>query len=290
MKFGICLPIRRDTSLEFNVELGVKAESLGFHSIWASDHVVVPDGQVGRFTQHFYDPFILLSAIASKTSNLTIGTSLIILPYRNPVVVANMISSLDILSRGRVVFGVATGWLKEEFDILGVPFERRGKRTNEYIEVIKELWESDTPKYNGEYFQFENFKFDPKPLQKPHPPIWIGGNSKYAMNRAAKYGSGWQPTWVTHNDMYELIDKMNELIDKDDFVYSVRNRVIISSRKDKNCPEYYFNGTTKDIIENIKKYERAGVSHILFDPETNSDKETFEMIKTLSHEVLPEFT
>ncbi len=289
MKFGICLPIRRDTSLEFNVELGIRAESFGFDSIWASDHVAVPNGQVGRFTQHFYDPFVLLSAIAAKTSKIKIGTSLIILPYRNPVVVANMVSSLDVLSKGRVIFGVATGWLKEEFDILGVPFKKRGKRTNEYIEVIKELWENDSPEYQGEYFQFSDFKFDPKPYQKPHLPIWVGGNSEYAMQRAVKYGEGWQPTWVTPDEMDKLTDQMNDFVDAD-FVYSVRNRVTISTEKDKSLPDCYFNGTVDDIVKIIKDYERAGVSNILFDPETKSDDETFNLIELLSKEVIKEFS
>lgn len=290
MKFGICLPIRRDTSLEFNVELGVRAESLGFDSVWASDHIAVPNKQVGRFTQYFYDPFILLSAISSETSKIKIGTSLIILPYRNPVIVANMVSSLDILSKGRFIFGVATGWLKEEFDILSIPFRKRGKRTNEYLEVIKELWENDDPVYKGEYFSFSDFKFDPKPYQKPHPDIWVGGNSDYAIERAVRYGSGWQPTWVTPNEMGQLIDQMNKLVDPDNFVYSVRNRVTISDKKDCRHPDCYFNGTPCDIIKIIKDYEREGVSHILFDPETDGDQETFEMIETLSKEVIIEFS
>lgn len=291
MNFGVCLPIRRDTTLDFNIELAVRAEELGFDSVWASDHVVVPASQSGRFTKYFYDPFVLLTAIAAKTSKIRIGTSLIILPYRNPIVVAKMVSCLDIFSKGRVIFGIATGWLKDEFDILGVPFEKRGKRTNEYIEVIKELWENDSPVYSGNYVNFSDLEFYPKPLQNPHPSIWVGGNSEFAMERALKYGSGWQPTWVTPSEINVYIEKMNKLMpEKKVFVYSVRNRTTLSSRKDANLPECYFNGRPEDIVKDIKEYEKSGVTHIIFDPETQSDKETFELLGVLSGQVLPAFT
>ena len=135
MIFGICLPIRRDTSLEFNIDLALKCEQLGFDSVWVSDHVVVPNDQVGRFTKYFYDPFVLLSAIAAKTQKIKVGSSLIILPYRNPLVTAKMISTLDVLSSGRVIFGVATGWLKEEFDSLDVPLK---KEVKEQMSILKQ--------------------------------------------------------------------------------------------------------------------------------------------------------
>lgn len=292
MKFGVCLPIRRDTSLDFNIELAVRAEELGFDSVWASDHVAVPLSQSGRFTKYFYDPFVLLSAIAAKTSEISIGTSLLILPYRNPVVVANMVSCLDIMSKGRVVFGVATGWLKDEFDILGVPFEKRGKRTNEYIEIMKELWVSEQPEYSGSYFRFSDLEFYPKPFQKPHPELWVGGNSSFAMERALKYGTGWQPTWVTPAELKSVIADMNSRMSAekaDNFVYSVRNRTVITPEKDKNLPECYFSGTVSDIANSIRDYQESGVGHILFDPETGNDEDTFQLLETISKEIIPGF-
>ena len=164
MKFGICLPIRRDTSLEFNLELGFAAERLGFDSVWVSDHVAVPNNQVGRFSKIFYDPFVLLSAIAAKTEKIILGTSLIILPYRNPIIVAKSISTLDLLSSGRVVFGVGTGWLEDEFNALGVSFNDRGKRSNEYLEIIKNLWVEDSPRFRGSFFDYSDIEFYPKPI------------------------------------------------------------------------------------------------------------------------------
>jgi len=159
MKFGICLPIRLSLTAQDNVDIAKSAELLGFDSIWASDHVVMPQRHLGSFSEVFYDPFMLLSFIAAETSTIKLGTSVIILPYRNPVVVAKMVATLDGLSEGRVIFGVGPGWMKEEYDSLSVPYEKRGRRTNEYIQALKELWTSDDPEYDGEFCGFSNIKF-----------------------------------------------------------------------------------------------------------------------------------
>ena len=128
MKYGICLPIRRDCSIEFNINMAKRAEELGFDSVWVSDHVVIPNKAIGSFSKVFYDPFILLAAIASVTKSIRIGTSVIILPYRNPVVVAKMAATLDVLSEGRLIMGIAPGWLKEEFETLNADFKNRHPR------------------------------------------------------------------------------------------------------------------------------------------------------------------
>lgn len=293
MKFGICLPIRRDSSLEFNLELGFAAEKLGFDSVWVSDHVAVPNSQVGRFSKIFYDPFVLLAAIAAKTEKIILGTSLIILPYRNPIIVAKSISTLDLLSSGRVVFGVGTGWLEDEFNALGVPFNDRGKRTNEYLEIIKNLWVEDSPRFKGSFFDYSDIEFYPKPIQSPYPPIWVGGNSLKAQERAAAYADAWQPTWITPEEMKGSIEFINNYLlenglKKDAFTFSVRNRIVIGD-KGLNEPECYFKGSTRDIIDQVNKYRDIGVSHIVFDPETDSDEETFVMIETISREIISKF-
>ena len=124
MKFGICLPIRLSITAHDNIEIAKCAELLGFDSIWASDHVVMPEKHLGSFSEVFYDPFMLLSYIAAETSTIKLGTSVIILPYRNPVVVAKMIATLDQLSEGRVMFGIGPGWMREEYSALSVPFDK----------------------------------------------------------------------------------------------------------------------------------------------------------------------
>ncbi|HWP93489.1 MAG TPA: LLM class F420-dependent oxidoreductase [Thermodesulfobacteriota bacterium] len=302
MKFGIALPIRRDFELDFHTETAKKAEELGFDSVWVSDHVVVPDRYVGRFSKVFYDPFVLLSTIAAQTKKVKLGTSVIILPYRNPIVVAKMVATLDMLSEGRVIFGVGTGWMREEFDTLRVPHSERGRRTDEYIRIFKELWEKDEPRFEGEFFRFSNIKFYPKPFQKPHPPIWVGGGSKRAVKRAVQFGNGWHPTWVSPEDMEREITYITNLA-KDsgrelkDFVYSVRNRLRIFDASDDvhegtdvgERPPFSLCGTAKEIRNHIKRYEEIGVSHLVVDVVAESDKSLFDTMERFAQEIMPEF-
>ena len=251
MKFGLCLPIRRDCSIEFNIELAIKAEALGFDSVWVSDHVVIPDKAAGSFSKVFYDPFILLAAIASSTESIKLGTSVIILPYRNPVVVAKMTATLDMLSHGRLIVGVAPGWLKEEFDCLNADFKNRGEITNEYINVIRELWGNDSPEYKGKYVKFSGISFYPKPYENRMPEILVGGSSKPARRRAVELASGWQPTWLSPEEYTEAVTELKKTAEEknvnlDDFRFSVRNRIRLeehgSNYDSGSDPSYMFRG------------------------------------------------
>ncbi len=295
MKYGLCLPIRRDCSIEFNIELAVRAESLGFDSVWVSDHVVMPNKAAGSFSTIFYDPFILLAAIASVTDTIKLGTSVIILPYRNPVVVAKMAATLDVLSGGRLIMGVAPGWLKEEFDSLNAEFENRGELTDEYIKAIRELWVNDNPEFSGKYINYSDISFYPKPFENRVPEIWVGGSSKRAMRRALELAAGWQPTWISPEDYSESISelKQNGLekgINLDSFSFSVRNRVRIeahdSSVDTHNDPSYMFKGTIENIRSEVNKFAENGAKYVVFDPEAESDSETFSLIETISEEII----
>ena len=302
MKFGICLPIRLSLEAKDNVEIAKAAENLGIDSIWVSDHVVMPEKHLGSFSEVFYDPLMLLSYIASETSTIELGTSVIILPYRNPVVVAKMIATLDVLSEGRVIFGVGPGWMKEEYAALSVPYDKRGARTNEYIGAIKELWVNDNPSFEGEFCSFSNIKFYPKPVQKPHPQIFIAGASDYAIKRAVELGDGWQPTWVSSEDVKDGIFKLETMAnevgrDLSNFTYSVRNRLHIvddnyvandgnSSKSDD--PPFLLRGTPSDITQYIKDYKELGVSHIVLDPAVENLDDVFSTIEIVSKEIIPE--
>jgi len=295
MKFGLCLPIRRDCSLKFNIELAVRAEQLGFDSIWASDHVIMPGSMRGNFSSVFFDPFVLLTAISEKTERIKLGTSVIVLPYRHPVVVAKMISTLDVLSEGRVVFGIATGWLKEEFHALNADFKNRGKITDEYLEAISELWANEEPFYSGDYVNFSDIDFYPKPYNSRMPEIWVGGGSKFAINRALKYGNGWQPTWVSPNDFKEskeyLIKSAGDMgVGLKDFVFSVRNRVKFKKETDPDKSRVYmFCGSPDEISSQAEAFKKAGADYIVFDPETESDSETIDTIGILSDSIIKKF-
>ncbi len=298
MKFGICLPIRRDTSVDFNVQLGKTAEDLGFDSVWASDHVVIPDNVAGRFSKVFYDPLIILAAIASGTREIKVGTSVIILPYRNPVVLAKSLSTLDNLSGGRLIFGLAAGWLEDEFNALGVSYDKRGVLTDEYLESIIELWGNDDPVYEGDYLTFRHVCFYPKPVQTPYPPIWIGGSGEKVLNRCARYGNCWHPTWLGPGEMKEKIGRIKSIAydigrDPGELMFSVRNRIETPKGEGTYGGEdagkdsmFVFSGTFGDIREQVESYRDAGVSYVVFDPVSESDSENIKVAEDISENII----
>ena len=303
MKFGIVIPLHRDIDAPVNLELAMNAEMLGFDSIWISDHVALPTKYEGRFSKVLYDPFVLLASIAAKTQKISLGTSIIIVPYRNPIVVAKMVSTIDVLSDGRVVLGVGPGWMEEEFNILGIPFTERGQRTYEYINIFKELWEKDEPTFEGEFYSFSKIKFYPKPVQKPHPPIWIGGISKKAIVRAVELGNGWHPVWLSPDQMEKKIRYLKRVAkekgrDLDNFVFSIRNRLRILKTPEVKKPDFSesrgkytfsFYGTTEEIIHKVRQFESIGVSHIMFDLDVENNKEMFKTIEQFSKDIMPSF-
>jgi len=303
MKFGIVIPLHRDMDALVNLELAKNAELLGFDSIWISDHVVLPTIYQGRFSEVLYDPFVLLSSIAANTKKISLGTSVIIVPYRNPIVVAKMISTIDVLSEGRIVLGVGPGWMEEEFNILGIAFNERGQRTDEYINIFKEVWEKDEPQFEGEFYSFSKIKFYPKPIQKPHPPIWIGGISKKAIARAVELGNGWHPVWLSPDQTEKKMRYLKSIAKEkernlDDFVFSIRNRLRILKTAELKKPEFTesrgeytfsFHGTTEEIIHKIKQFESIGVSHIMFDLDVENDDEMFKTIEQLADDIMPVF-
>jgi len=194
MNFGVWIPNCRHLATPDIIRgAAVRAEQLGYDSVWVSDHVVVPHANIVNFGETVFDPLVTLGVLAGATSRVRLGTTVLIVPYRNAVVTAKMISSLDALSGGRIIFGVGAGWVAAESAILGVPFAERGTMTDEYLEAMQELWTKQSPSFSGKYTQFSGLTFEPKPLQKPHPPIWVGGHSRAALRRAAQFGAAWHP-------------------------------------------------------------------------------------------------
>ncbi len=171
------------------------AEEAGFESVWTAEHVVLPDPQVPPSPlpaqTRLLDPAVSLAHLAAHTRTLLLATGIIILPQRNPLVLAKELASVDVLSGGRLVFGIGAGYLQPEFEALGAPFEDRGERTDEYIEVIRALWTQEAPRFEGRFFSFGGIDAQPRPVQEPHPPIVVGGMSPPALRRAVRQGNGW---------------------------------------------------------------------------------------------------
>ncbi len=199
------------------------AERMGFDILSVGDHVVFPErittaypyATTGRHPSesapNYVEAMTLLSYVAGATSTIKLLTGVLIVPYRHPVLVAKMIASLDYLTQGRVIFGIGVGWMKEEFEVLGFSYEHRGALTDEMVEIYKTLWTQERPAFKGRFFQFDELRFSPKPVQKPHPPIWIGGNTRLAMRRAARGAQGWFPVHMSSDEMQPMIQELRAM-------------------------------------------------------------------------------
>ena len=185
------------------------ADELGFHSLAIPEHIVIPNDMVGLMGPSWSHAMTAMSFVAGATSRIVVDSSVIVLPYHDPVVFAKAVSTLDVLSGGRVRVSIGVGHAEREFEILRVPFHERGTLTDEYLEAIIELWTSDAPEYHGRYVDFADVAFEPKPRQQPHPPVWVGGNSRAAMRRAARH-DGWYPWLITADEIPECLDYVRE--------------------------------------------------------------------------------
>jgi probable F420-dependent oxidoreductase len=191
--YGINVGICADP--ETTIAVAQAAEDAGFESVWTAEHVVLPDPQVppspSAPDNPLLDPVVALSFVAAQTETLRLGTGIIILPQRNPVILAKELASLDVLSQGRLIFGLGVGYLRPEFDALGIPFADRGARTTEYLEAIRALWTQPKPEYKGRFVHFSGIQAQPRPIQKPHPPILMGASTPPALRRTVERGNGW---------------------------------------------------------------------------------------------------
>ncbi|MDA1188837.1 MAG: LLM class F420-dependent oxidoreductase [Chloroflexi bacterium] len=189
-------------------------EALGYHSVMASDHVAVTPDVAEMYPETFHDPFTLLAWLAAKTRRVTLGTTVIVVPHRHPVLMARLAANIDHMSKGRFIFGVGAGWSKLEFAALGLDYERRGKITDEYIEAMKALWTgTGAVSYEGETVSFRDVAALPT-VQKPHPPIWVGGNTDAGMRRAVRLGDGWHPINFTRPWIRERAAKLRQMADE----------------------------------------------------------------------------
>ncbi len=244
------------------IRLGKVAEESGYDSLWTVEHVVLPqdfkseypysqDGKMPGGDQAVIpDPLVWLSFMAGVTSSIKLCTGILILPQRNPVILAKETATLDQLSNGRLVLGVGVGWLKEEFDALGVEFESRAKRTDECISALRALWSEDSASYKGEYINFELLKSNPKPVEKSGIPIVIGGHSSAAAKRAGRLGDGFFPAINDTEVLKELVATMR--------------KEALSCGRNPDEIEVTFGGSFD--AETLKLYGDLGVSRVVIPP------------------------
>jgi len=210
MQLGVFLPISgRATGPDTLIEAAQSAEAQGFDAIWSADRVVTPwriDTVYPYSENHafivppdrpFLDSLTCLAFLAGCTEKITLGVSVLVLPYRHPLYWARAAVSIERLARGRLIMGVGVGWMKEEFAALGIPFADRGRITDEQLEIIARLWTEEHVSFHGQFYRFADLAFSPKPIQQPHIPIWVGGEGRAAQRRAARFGDAWFPYFVT---------------------------------------------------------------------------------------------
>jgi probable F420-dependent oxidoreductase len=308
MDFGLHLPASSaNVKPEDLVRFAQQAEALGFYCLTVADHVIVPksisipypytvDGKYPGTGYHL-ETLTTMSFLAGATQRIRFATSVMIAPYRNPIITAKMLASLDVLSNGRVIVGLGVGWMKEEFDNLGTPaFAERGRVTDEYIRAFRELWTSDNPTFNGKFCNFSNIVFSPKPVQKPTIPIWIGGHSKQAIRRAARLGDGWHPIGGVPTIPLEPEDVRKDLAILTEFARAAGRdpkpiRVALKGSlfdKEKKIEgrRRRFMGDAEEIASDIRDYRAAGVDTMIFDVRRPSSAETLERMEWMAKEVI----
>jgi probable F420-dependent oxidoreductase len=216
MKIGCQMAFNDFTSPAYIAEAGQLVEEMGFHGFWVPEHVMffpeyeskypyTDDGRIAGDPRSLLDPFSALTWVAANTSKIRLCTGICLVPQRNPVYTAKVVADLDYLSGGRVELGVGIGWLREEFEALGVPWADRAGRTRECIDVMKTLWCDELSSYDGKYYQIKAAYQNPKPVQKPHPPILFGGESDPALDRVATQGQGWYGFNLTPDALEERL-------------------------------------------------------------------------------------
>ena len=295
MKFGVCIPhYGRPIDVDGLTEMAAKAEEMGFDSVWVTDHMIIPHVIPGRpdivYRHNMLDPLTVLAHLGAVTKRVSIGTSVVILPYRNPVVLAKMIATADVLSRGRVIFGAGIGWMEGEFQALRAPFAERGKVSNEYLRLLKELWTNPTPTFQGEYFQLSDVTVSPMPIQRPHPPIWIGGRTRRGVRRAVEHGNFWHPFQMRAEELSRLASYMRSFSDEVGRSappqLSLRGNLSFSSTSTEG-ERPPLQGTTSEVIADVLGYAEVGVSHLIMDISGDTYADKFRNMERFLKEVKP---
>lgn len=262
MKIGL-IPVNIGVqSAEQMIGLAQKAESAGVESVWTFEHVIVPidyaskypyspNGKMGVTPEtNFIDPLIALTAIATHTKTLRLGTGVNILSQTNPLLMAKQCASLDLVSGGRFMLGVGIGWLREEFDAMGVPFERRGARFDEYVAAMKQVWSGDVVEHDGEFLKWSGFKSHPTPAQKPTLPVVIGGSKGRVFERTAKLGEGWFAPTGSPEELAPMLEQLRKACEAEGRDY---DEIEISAM---------WLGATQG-VDSVRPYEDLGVHRLI---------------------------
>jgi probable F420-dependent oxidoreductase len=315
VEFGVSLPGRGPLAgLDVVLKIAEKADALRFGSLFVTDHVVMPvssakstypyttSGQFpGGLAQDYLEPLVVLSHLAHATKRPRLGVSVLVVPYRNPLLTAKMLATVDVLSKGRVVLGAGVGWLREEFEALGAPpFEERGRVTDEYIKLMRAAWTTDPVTFDGKYYPVRDVHVLPKPVQRPTIPVWIGGHTDAAVRRAGALGDGWHPIGMRAPALLmpdEYAAKVKQVHDaarragRDPKAITLTIRVPMEVRA-KNAKAAagdrpLFQGTAAEVIADVRRYQALGVSHFVFDHTVQEARAVLTNMDRFANDVRP---
>jgi len=272
-----------------------KADELGFDLVTIPEHIIIPHEMAEVMGRRYTESWTAAAFLAGATQNVRVLTYVLVVPYRHPVMLAKQIATLDFLSGGRTILGCAVGHMQREFELLGADFKERGPVTDEYLAAMKELWTAGEPTFHGKYVQFENVAFEPRPVQKPHPPIWVGGNSRPAMRRVARHGDGWIPYLVRKKQLPECLDYIRQ---QPEFQANPRDLDVVVPLATFNIEDYSHRelGKTEvprgreQTIEEIGRWRDAGGTGVLANMRRTPNVEALiEQMEWFASEVMPAF-
>ncbi len=261
MKFGVFLPSHGPAKSPQAVhQVAQAAEQAGYDSLWAADHVLVHQ----RFSDYcMIETFVTLGYVAAVTEKITLGTTVLVLPQRDPILAAKQAAAVDQYSDGRLILGIGVGWMDDEYRYLRTDFRKRGRMMDEWMDVMRVLWSEDEPSFQGEWINFEESAFEPKPAQAGGPPFTIGGLSDAAIRRAATKASGWHPIHIEPEAVAAGVAKMRAWANGEPRTVVFHARTELG---DQANPEVsILRGSTSEVSDRIGRYAEAGVEHMLFD-------------------------
>ncbi len=310
MRYGFYLPTRGPTATREGIlALAREGERLGLHSAMIADHIVFPVQSASPYPYTLdrkhpsggdaLETFSILGVVAGATERLRLVTSVLVLPYRNPVLTAKMVASLDVLSGGRVTLGVGVGWLQEEFAALDSPdFAQRGAVSDEWIAIFKQLWTTSPASFAGRFYRYADIRCEPFPLQTPHPPIWVGGHSRAALRRAARLGDGWHPVGaiaaspLPPDEMRACLATLREMTqaagrDFAALTISYKAPLYDAAVADRDGGRRSFSGSADEIAGDIRMFAASGVHELIFDFRGESVAASIERLQRFAAEVMP---
>lgn len=294
------------------LDVARRAEVLGYDSIWLTDHVILPKqirtrypyNETGTFAFSWrddtYEPLVLMSALGQITERVEIGVAVLVIPYRHPLMTAKMLATADRLSRGRMILGAGVGWLRDEFEALGLPeehFQHRGSVTNDYLRAMKEAWLNTGPaRYSGQYVTFKDVGTFPHPIRRPHIPIWTGGKGEQALLRAVRLCDGYIAIAADPPALYREVSDLHRLAERDRRDPSELTVALLGGMTLTKAPapagRAPLTGSVEQIGADLREYEEAGLDHLIASArldESSSLEATCAALETVAHEILPAF-